>query len=103
MVVGLDEGIFEVLGKLLRHLWHSQPRELSAQMVDSSVQDVAAIAARGKQAFRLGVQRLCARPGFEPSETVRLLKQLLWIGGDLCGSSVIQKNCEQNKTRAAKC
>jgi hypothetical protein len=69
-IVGQEDRIVEVVGEALRHFRDGQARELAAESIDLGVQGIAAIAARGEQALRFGVDRLGAGPGFQPGETV---------------------------------
>ena len=78
-IVGLEDRIVEVVGEALRHFRDGQARELAAESIDLGVQGIAAIAARGEQALRFGVDRLGAGPGLQPGESVSLLKELVGI------------------------
>jgi hypothetical protein len=64
------------------------------------VQGIAAIAARGVEAFGLCVERRSSRPGLQRSEALGLLEKLLRLGSVLTGSGLTQDDRQGHKTRA---
>src|SRR5262249_28630273 len=78
-IVALHDRIVQVIGEALGHFPDRESWHLAAESIDFCVEGIAAIATSGEQASRFGVERFRANPGFQPSQALGLLYQLLGV------------------------
>jgi hypothetical protein len=76
--------------------------EFASKIVDPSVEGIAPVAARDKDAFSFRVQRRGSRPGLQPSEALGLFDQFLWVCVGLRECRLAEDAAEQSKPEAPR-